>query len=355
MTPILSEPPKRRSSIVRIFLRTLLALFLLLIIAGGWVGWKAYQLIAIPVGGSLTLVDIPDGSGVKQIGAILEEENIIASAYAFEWYVWFQKWGAELKAGQYKFDPSKALPAIAQQLREGGSESQEYQVTIPEGLKRTEIADLIAKKGYISAAEFLEATKQISPEMRIALKIEDAPVDATLEGFLFPETYRFFKSATAEDVVERLVSQFQAEMTTEVREAIEASGRSLYETVTLASIVESETHDADDQPKVASVFLNRLDIGMKLESDVTVLYALDKRDPTVTYEDLSVESPYNTYKYGGLIPAPISNPGITAITAVASPAETDFLFFVADIKTGKTYYSKTFEEHSALVRKYIEQ
>lgn len=354
MTPILSEPPKRRSSVVRIFLFALLSLFLLAIIGGGWVAWQAYQHIAVPVGGDIKVVDVPDGSGVKQIGAILEQEKIISSAYAFEWYVWFQKWGAELKAGQYKFDPSKALPDITQQLREGGSESQEYQVTIPEGLRRTEIADLIAAKGYVTAEAFLAASDTISEEMRSALKITDAPADATLEGFLFPETYRFFKNATAEEIVERLVGQFQTEMTADVLEAIEASGRSVYETVTLASIVESETHNEEDQPKVASVFLNRLEIGMKLESDVTVLYALDKRDPTVTYDDIAVESPYNTYKYGGLIPAPISNPGITAITAVTAPANTDDLFFVADIKTGETYYSKTFEEHSALVRKYVE-
>lgn len=326
---------------------------LLGLISAGVVANIAYQNMFVARGGSEALVDIPDGSGVKQIGAILEREKMIKSSYAFEWYIYLKKWGSELKAGQYKFDPTKNLAQIAQQLREGGAESQEYQVTIREGLRREDVAKDIAKLGYVTEADMLAATDHLPANLPFASLLSDVPADATAEGFLYPETYRFFKTDTAADIVDRLIAQFDATLDEQTRADIEASGRTLYETMTLASIVQAETSNPENQKKVASVFLNRLEQGMKLESDVTVLYALNKHDPYVTYDDLAVESPYNTYKYAGLIPAPLSSPTIDAIRAVAKPDQTDYLYFVADLKTGKVYFSKTYEEHQAYVDKYL--
>jgi UPF0755 protein len=221
-------------------------------------------------------------------------------------------------------------------------------VTVREGLRSEEIGQVLAEQGVVSAADFQAALgEQYDASFLVAL-----PPGAGLEGFLFPATYGFARSATAHDVVQQFIDAFEQRYVEEIEPII--GTRSLYDTVTLASIVEREAVKPEERPIIASVFLNRLAQGMGLAADPTVQYAV-AGDPAsvaqygywkqeLSLDDLAIQSPYNTYVNAGLPPGPIANPGLDSILAVLQPADTDFLYFVAR-PDGSHAFAATAEEH----------
>ena len=305
-------------------------------------------------GRSVTLTEpvsitIPDGSGTKTIAGILKDNGVIRSESAFVRYVKRNGLGQDLRSGSYTFSGEQSLADVCSALKKGRCYATEVRVTIPEGLTVEQTAEVFAEKGLVDKDKFIDYT------LNGDFPYDYLPPKGTperLEGFLFPETYQISTSWDEEDIVNMLLRQFDKVFTEEWREKAAADGRSIYEVVTLASIVEREAKVAGDRPIIAGVFLNRLDIGMKLESCATVQYALGEVKPVLLYKDLEIDSPYNTYKNQGLTPTPIAAPGRASLEAALYPTDSDYLFFLAK-PDGSHYFSKTLAEHNAAKNKYL--
>lgn len=294
-------------------------------------------------------ITIPDGSGTKAIAGILRDNGVIRSEGAFVRYVKKNGLGQDLRSGTYTFNGEQSLADVCAALQKGRGNATEVRVTIPEGLTVEQTAEIFAEKGLVDKEAFINYT------LNGDFPYDYLPAKGTperLEGFLFPDTYQISTSWDEEDIVKMLLRQFDKVMTEEWREKAKEDGRSIYEVVTLASIVEREAKVAGDRPIIAGVFLNRLDIGMKLESCATVQYALGEVKPVLLYKDLEIDSPYNTYKNQGLPPTPIAAPGKASLEAALYPTESDYLFFLAK-PDGSHYFSKTLAEHNAAKNKYL--
>ncbi len=323
-------------------------LFLVVIFAAFFMGQSYLSsrsvILAEPVS-----ITIPDGAGSKTIAGILKDNGVIRSEGAFVRYVKRNGLGQDLRSGSYTFSGEQSLADVCTALKKGRGNATEVRVTIPEGLTVEQTAEIFAEKGLVDKDAFINYT------LNGDFSYDYLPAKGTperLEGFLFPDTYQISTSWDEEDIVNMLLRQFDKVLTEEWREQAEANGMSIYEVVTLASIVEREAKVAGDRPIIAGVFLNRLDIGMKLESCATVQYALGEVKPVLLYKDLEIDSPYNTYKNQGLPPTPIAAPGKASLEAALYPTESDYLFFLAK-PDGSHFFSKTLAEHNAAKNKYL--
>ncbi len=280
-------------------------------------------------------------------GAGLLPERVFFGPRVVVLFAQFQGVDREIKAGEYDLAPTMTPVEILEKLRTG--EVKTYPVTIPEGLHLKEVAERVAAAGIVEQEEFLEAAR--SPELARELGIEADD----LEGYLFPETYRFRKDTPGEQVVRRMVEEFKASFTPDDRARIEAAAMSLHQIVTLASIVEKETGDPDERPMIAAVFLNRLQKRMRLQTDPTVIYGILRTrgsfDGNLRRVDLRTDTPYNTYTRGGLPPGPIASVGMDSIRAVLEPADVDYLYFVSR-NDGTHYFSSTLRQHNNAVNRY---
>jgi len=228
-----------------------------------------------------------------------------------------------------------------------GGEASMVRFTIPEGFSVREIAARLDKEGVVSGKEFLEKAKTFGP-YRYMQAHRQALYRA--EGFLFPDTYEVEPGTTPEAIMQMMVHNFDERLTDKMRERAKKMDLSIYELITLASLVEKEARFEEDRPMIAQVFLKRLELNMPLQSDTTIQYLLDAPKEDVTYKDTEIESPYNTYQHYGLPPGPIANPGIASIEAVLYPSDTDYLYFVAD-RGGHNHYSKSYNEHLEIVNR----
>ena len=310
-----------------------------------------------PTGRDFVTVPVQQGEGAGEAGERLEEAGVIRSARHFRILVALMGVEDELVAGDYEFD--RGLPALTVIGRLRRGETLPLTLTVPEGLRSEEIGELLEEKGIVRAADFRQA---LAGTYDFAF-LGDRPAGAGPEGYLFPATYGFSRAVTAEGVVRQMLAAFDQQVAPELRQEAEARDLTLHQLVTLASIVEREAAKPEERPLIAGVFLNRLRLGMPLEADPTVQYAV-AADPAsversgwwkkaLTASDLQVPSPYNTYVHAGLPPGPIANPGLASIEAVARPAETDFLFFVAR-PDGSHVFARTLEEHRRNVEEYGE-
>lgn len=297
--------------------------------------------------------EILQGQGVQEIADGLKSKNLINGSDYFKIYLWQTGLGSKLKAGSYELNPSMTIEEIVNLFTAGGSglESNEARVVIPEGTANAEIFEKLKAAGAISGEEDFD-------DLRLDLSkysfLSEMPEGVDLQGFLFPDTYNFFKNSSLEEVTSKMLDEFDAKLTDEMRADIKNKNRNIYEVITLASIIEKEAGNKDEMPVIASVFYNRLAIGQPLQSDATVNYVTDGGRAMPTGEDLEVDSPYNTYKYAGLPPTPICNPGIEAIRAAIYPAETDYFYFLTTQDEAQTtYFSKTYDEHLANKAKYL--
>jgi UPF0755 protein len=288
-----------------------------------------------------TIVEVTPGMGTRAIGVLLAEHGIIRSQYAFD--LWHVVRGGTLKAGEYQFVQPAALPAVYNRLVRGDVYTRT--VTIPEGFNLFDIAQAVQdaqlgpKEGFLAAA-----TKDV------ALIADLDPGAKTLEGYLFPDTYRFQRRLPASQILAAMVRRFRQNGT-----AIGLDG-DFHRVVTLASLVEKETPVAQDRPLVASVLQNRLAKDMPLMTDPTVIYAamLENRYRGTIYQsDLKRDSAYNTYRHAGLPPGPICSPGTASLQAAMHPADSHFLYFVADPRAaGHSRFAATLEEHERNVTAY---
>ncbi|HEY5652567.1 MAG TPA: endolytic transglycosylase MltG [Acidimicrobiia bacterium] len=292
-------------------------------------------------------VDIPSGASGERIGEILQENGVVASAAEFESTVRVEGLDNSLRAGSYDLETGMEVSAVIAILSAGPT-IEVFDITIREGLRVTEILDVLAEGSGIDRVAFESALLSST----VTTSVTDINGELGLsawEGLLFPDTYRFSEQADASDILNRLASTMEQRMDSIDWGPLESAGLTRYEGVILASLIESEVRVADERPIVSSVLRNRIADGQRLEIDATVLYGLETRDPSLFNNES--DSPYNTYRVDGLPPTPISAPGLASLQAAAQPAETDFRYYVLADESGAHAFAVTFEEHLANVER----
>ena len=291
----------------------------------------------------LLTVEIPARSSVQNTGEKLQKEGVIRSAFAFRLWAKWQAEGAKFKAGRYSLSSNMTLAEIMRQLDAGPQETG-IRVTIPEGYTLRQIADLLQEKKVCDSATFLrDATDAVFIEH---LQAEFSLPKNTLEGYLFPDTYHFEPGTPVKTLVETMLMNFSTRYARPYQHIITQSGQDLHSLVTLASLIEREARVPEDRARIAGVLENRLKRGMKLQVDATVQYALGYHRDKVYFKDLKIDSPYNTYRYKGLPPGPIANPGLPCLDAAAKPETNDFFYYVAR-PNGSHIFTRTLAEHEA--------
>lgn len=279
-------------------------------------------------------------------GSVLEElkaRGIVESSLPFWWEVKLGGLEDKFKTGTYLFHPGMDTSEVVAMLVNG--ETTAITFTIPEGFGVKEIAERLEGEGLVEKGEIAEAAKDFYPYSYVEHR---ADTRYAAEGFLFPDTYTIDADMSAKEILAMMARDFDERLTPAMREKAQAMNLSIYDLVTLASLVEKEARYAEDRPMIAQVFLKRLELGMPLQSDTTLQYLLDAPKEDVSLEDTEIDSPYNTYQHMGLPPGPIASPGLASIEAVLNPSPTDYVYFVAD-RSGHNHYSHTYEEHLAIV------
>jgi len=304
-----------------------------------------------PAGSDDTLVTfvVEPGETAAEIAVRLKQEGLISDAELFRRYVQYHGLDAGIEVGEFTLCQTMAIPEIAQALQQG--QRPEQLVTIQEGLRLEQVAAVVADQTNIPQDEFLALATTGWHDAGFTFDfLADLPPAATLEGFLFPETYRLPEEATGVDLLSRMLGTLDARLTPEMRVAAADRGLSVYELVSLAAIVEREAVLALERPVIAGVYHNRLEAGWFLGACPTVQYAMGTSDnwwPQFTLEATELDSPYNTYRNLGLPPGPICSPGLASIQASAYPADTDYYFFLVDCakNDGSHLFAVTEEEH----------
>ncbi|QIB69445.1 endolytic transglycosylase MltG [Aminipila butyrica] len=295
-------------------------------------------------------VNIPQGSGTSNIGQILQEEQIIASAGRFQLLSKIDGNDGKYKAGEYSLSPSMTLQQIMDIIISGDSSTSRF--TIPEGLTVKETAERLHAQNFINQEAFFSEVQSGSFDYKFMELLP--PGENRLEGFLYPETYDIYTTASEHDIIQKMLSQFDKLVGEEYYARAQEMGYSMYQIVTIASLIEKETLVSAERPTVASVIYNRMAINMPLQIDAAVQYALPEHKSRLTNKDLQVDSPYNTYQNTGLPPGPICSPGIDSIEAALYPASTNYYYYVLSADQNGTHkFSNTYEEFMKNKKAYI--
>lgn len=330
-------------------IKKLTLLLVVLLLAAGAAAYLLHQRVDAPFKGyegDAQEVEIPSGVGTRAIGRLLVEAGVLPDDLTYRATLWLSGDARRLKAGEYRFDGPMSPRDVIGKIARG--EVDLVNITFREGLTIAEMAALFESQGLGSADAFKTAASQGS----LVADIDPAATD--LEGYLFPETYAVSRHVDAAQLVRAMVDRFNKVFTSELRDAAAARQMTVRQLVTLASIVEKETGAVEERPMVAAVYANRLRIGMGLQCDPTVIYALQragKFDGNLRRDDLAFDSPYNTYRYSGLPPGPIAAPGRGALEAAAAPADADYLYFVSR-NDGTHAFARTLDEHNRNVQKF---
>ncbi|MDU1629990.1 MAG: endolytic transglycosylase MltG, partial [Lactococcus lactis] len=361
---------------------TVIVVLLILVVGGtGWYGYNFVKSGIQPLDSKNTTVksiSIPAGSSSKQIGEILQRQSIIKNGMIFQYYTKFKNY-SEFKSGYYNLSPNMSLSTIASKLEEGGTEKPVAptlgKILIPEGYTLTQIAKAVTvnsnsqeknAKTPFSEADFMKTVQDPTfiakmvkayPKLFASLPTKDSGIKYQLEGYLFPATYDYTKSSTVESVIENMIKTMNAQLTP-YYDTMTQKNLTVNDVLSLAALVEKEANNDDDRRNVAATFYNRMNQGMTLGSNLSILYAEGKLgEKTSLAEDANIDtnldSPYNLYANTGFGPGPVDSPSLSSIKAVLNPAQNDYLYFVADVTTGKVYFAKTLEEQNANVQKYV--
>ena len=324
-------------------LRAFLYLVLLIAVAGGAGLYFAYSRLHEEYKSYTApevFVDVPQGAGPAGIAQRLVEAGVVRDVMTFRAAVYLSGHARDLKAGEYQFDRPLTVFQVVDKIAHGDVYGRT--LTFREGLTIREMSQVYEEGKFGTRADFEAAARDVS-------RIRDLDSDAKdLEGYLFPETYTLRRNTPASALVDQMVALFEKTLTPEMREAIKARGVSLREVVTLASLVEKETAVPEERPLVAAVYWNRHRIGMPMQADPTVIFALQRAgryDGNLRRDDLQFDSPYNTYRYPGLPPGPIAAPGKAALEAAVTPANVDYLYFVSK-NDGSHVFARTLDEHN---------
>lgn len=296
------------------------------------------------------VVAIPVNATANQVGEILKQNGLVRNYLVFSLYARYTGMDSRLKAGEYILNDSYSTPELLRKLVEG--RLAELSFTVPEGYTTAQIADLLADRGLVDRQKFLQAVSE--GEFSYPF-IQDLPKgEKRLEGYLFPDTYQVDRGCTEESIIDMMLKRFESEIDElDYQAQAEKNGVTLHEALTIASMVEREALVDGERSLIAGVIYNRLKIDMPLQLCATVQYALGTTKPNLYYEDLEIDSPYNTYKIYGLPPGPISMPGRNSLMAAVQPDATEYLYYVAK-PDGTHAFATTLAEHDANKERYEE-
>ncbi|MHB1394665.1 MAG: endolytic transglycosylase MltG [Clostridia bacterium] len=323
-------------------LRFLFFCFLLSLAAGYFYYNTGLEAVSKADSGDTREIVIPKGSSVKSISKLLENENAIKNSLVFELYCKVNKKAEKIKAGKYSINNSMDVPEIVEVIVSGKALIDTVKFTIPEGYNLTQIVEKLNSLGLVSPENIQIALDAKRYEYDFIGQIPER--EKKLEGYLFPDTYEIYKDTTAEAIVDKLLERFDTVFTEEYRNRAKELNMTIDRVITLASIIEREAKLDDERNRISAVFHNRLKKNMMLQSCATVQYLFKEQKEVLTYKDLEIESPYNTYKHTGLPPGPIASPGLKAIEAALYPENTDYLYFVAK-DDGSHVFTRTYSEH----------
>ena len=290
------------------------------------------------------ILSIPPGATLKKISKDLQSLSLIRNASAFRLLANIRQKQTHIQVGEYELNQSMLPMDILKAITSG--KTVLHPVTIPEGYRISEIAELLTETISINKEIFIKETR--NEDLLNKLNI----TSKSLEGYLFPETYHFSKHTSEKKIIQTMLNTFQQRMKTKkIQHQIQSSDMSLHEIITLASLIEKETGMNGERKHISSVFHNRLKRKMRLQTDPTVIYAIENFDGNIRKKDLNIDSPYNTYRHKGLPPGPIASPGIKSIVAALNPIKTNHLYFVSK-KDGSHQFSSSLKEHNRAVQKY---
>ncbi|MDD2646744.1 MAG: endolytic transglycosylase MltG [Patescibacteria group bacterium] len=295
---------------------------------------------------------LENGQGVKEIAAQLKNAGLIKNDTLFKTLVFLMNAKNSFWPGKYYLSPDMDVIKVIKTLtaRQG---PDEVSATIIEGWSNKEIAAYLEKLNLVSQKDFLAALANDQDKFRTRYSwLDDVPKSINLEGFLFPDTYRFYKETTADDIIDKMLANFDQKITPDIITAINKNHRTLFQTITMASLVEKEASDDVERRLIADVFWRRLENKIALQSCASVNYVLGETKKRLSIADTQTKSPYNTYLNRGLPPGPIDNPGLSSIKAAVYPLSNDYWFFLA-ADNGKTIFSKTLEEHNQNKKVYL--
>ena len=356
---------KKETSIIKKIMKYFMIALLVIVLVGGFFTWNYIKGETQPVDTAQTELvsfEIEQGASVKEVSKALENEGIIRNSKLFNFYLKFKNVSG-FKSGLYHVSKSMTLDEIIAELSGQGKDKDQNatKVLIREGEQLTEIAKEVEKSTKYSAEDFMA---KVQDEDFLRYLVQKFPklltqsyngyqVKYVLEGYLFPATYDMNDSKTLQMLITEMVAKTD-EVMSKYYDKILASDYTLQEIMAMASLIEKEGTKLEDRKKISSVFHNRIKENMKLQTDVSVQYALGEHKEALSLEDLEVDSPYNLYQNYGVGPGPYNSPSEDAIVAALEPEKTDYLYFLADIKTKEIYYAKTYEEHLELKAKYID-
>lgn len=364
---IMFDRMKEKKKEVRVVRRIVFIITLVLLVIVAVAGYRGYTYVTSalepvePDSDEIIEVEVPIGSTLDSIAALLEENNVIEDARVYKYYVKFNN-ESEFQAGTYALLPSMTLDEITESLKTGKVYREPlFTINFPEGLTLEQIAEtVIAEKTDHTAEEFMEKVTDESyidslmtsyPDL-LTEEIKGEDIRYSLEGYLFPATYPFYEEdPSMELIIEQMLDATQSNIT-QYTSILEEQGKSPHWLLTFASLLEEEATAKSDRQTIASVFYNRIEEDMPLQTDPTVIYAMGEHRDRLFNEDYQFEHPYSTYINKGLPPGPIASAGASSIEAVLDPADTEFLYFLADSE-GTNHFSKTYEEHLEKRDQYI--
>ena len=294
--------------------------------------------------------EVKRGESVGAIAGRLADDGFISKPIFFKYAIWKSGIGELLKAGRYLLNSGMSPLEIGRLMAEGGVWRDEVAITIPEGFSLSEIDARLKAAGFLANGGRTPASLTVGDFKKDYDFLADAPDNASLEGYFFPDTYHFEKNTSLENAVRKMLDNFDKKLSADLREEARKQSKTIFEIVTMASIIEKEVITTDDMKIVSGVLWKRLDVGMPLQADATVVYAVGRGE--LTYDDLKTDSPYNTYTRQGLPEGPISNPGLRAITAAIYPTWSDYLYYLSK-PNKETVFSRTSDEHNRAKERYL--
>jgi UPF0755 protein len=290
---------------------------------------------------------IQKGWGNDDIAKELKNLGMIRSSYFFQLYTFVSFNHTELQAGKYTLSPRMSIYKIVKKMASGDTKKDRF--VIYEGWTVADIGEYLESRELCTKEEFsvaIEKNYELEYEFLVG-----KPNDVGLEGYLFPDTYEIFEGQICEDIIKKMLTNFDNKLTPEIRTEIQSQHKTIFEVITMASLLEKEVKSLEDKKIVSGILWTRLDIGMPLQLDSTINYITGDSYPSVSIKSTKIDSPYNTYKYRGLPKGPISNPGMDSIIATLEPTKTDYLYYLS--ASGKTYFAKTLQEHATNKAKYL--
>lgn len=315
-----------------------------------------------------TIITIENGNSLKQVSRQFEEEGLVKSAFGFETIGWLLNTEKKVKAGEYFFDKKMSAYELMKTIIGDAYRNSLVKVTVPEGFTVVDIGLAFEKLGMLKKEELLKFTglphvdvdcrkKNCLNQANDSLKAGSfaaavKPPYASLEGFLFPDTYFISRRTKPETVVGIMLENFEKKINLSIKDKVAKSGHNFFEVLTMASILEKEAATGKDRGLISGILWKRLKSNMPLQTDASLYYITGKASADLTQEDLKIDSPYNTYLYGGLPLGPIANPGLLSIEAALEPIESPYFYYLSD-KDGKMHYATTYEQHLANKRKYL--